>query len=96
MSETAAVQFYYGSREIIYGPQGVDLSNFCSVEKNIKRAVERTWECITNWLCKAFVVDLEHQYLSVMALINISDHVYWELVPLQGAPQWRSCIKNAC
>jgi hypothetical protein len=33
--------------------------------------------------------------LSVMALINISEHVYWELVPLEGTPQWRSFIRNA-
>jgi hypothetical protein len=31
-----------------------------------------------------------------MALINISEHVYWELVPLQGTPQWRSYVRNAC
>jgi hypothetical protein len=31
------VKIYYGIEEIIYGPQGVDLSNFSSVEKNIPR-----------------------------------------------------------
>jgi hypothetical protein len=31
-----------------------------------------------------------------MALINRSEHVYWELVPLEGTPQWRSFIRNAC
>jgi hypothetical protein len=35
-------------------------SNYSSIEKNVKRASERTWEDITNWLVKAFVVDLEH------------------------------------
>jgi hypothetical protein len=71
------------------------LSNYSSIEKNVKRAVERTWEGITNWLVKAFAVDLEHQCLSVMTLINRSEHVYWELVPL-GTPRWRSFIRNAC
>jgi hypothetical protein len=37
----------------LYGPQGVDLSNFSLVEKNVPRA-ERTWEVITNWLGKVF------------------------------------------
>jgi hypothetical protein len=72
------------------------LSNFSSIEKNVKIAAERTWEGITNWLVKAFVVYLEHQCLSVMALINKSEHVYWELVPLEGTPRWRSFIRNAC
>jgi hypothetical protein len=60
------------------------LSNFSSIEKNVKIAAERTWEGITNWLVKAFAVYLEHQCLSVMALINKSEHVYWELVPFEG------------
>jgi hypothetical protein len=62
MSESVPVKIYYGIGEIIYGPQGVDLSNFRPVEKNIPRAGERTWEVITNWLVKAFTVDLEHHY----------------------------------
>jgi hypothetical protein len=59
MSETVTVKLYYGIRKIICGPQGVDLSNFSSIEENVKRVAERTWEGITNWLVKA--VDLEHQ-----------------------------------
>jgi hypothetical protein len=31
-----------------------------------------------------------------MALINRSEHVYWELVPLKGTQRWRSFIRNAC
>jgi hypothetical protein len=38
MSESVAVKIYYGIGDIIYGPQGVDLSNFSLVEKNIPRA----------------------------------------------------------
>jgi hypothetical protein len=48
MSETICVHLYYGSREIIYGLDGVGLSNFNSVVKDVKRAVERTWNGITN------------------------------------------------
>jgi hypothetical protein len=32
----------------------------------------------------------------LMLLINRSEHVYWELVPLEGTPRWRSFIRNAC
>jgi hypothetical protein len=31
-----------------------------------------------------------------MALINRNEHVYWDLMSLQGTPQWRSFIRNAC
>jgi hypothetical protein len=96
MSESVTVKIYYGIGEIIYGPQGVDLSNYSSVEKNVPRAGERTWEAITNWMVKAFSVDLEHQCMSVMALINRSTPVYCELVALEGTPRWRGFIRNAC
>jgi hypothetical protein len=72
------------------------LSNFSSVEKNIPRAGERTWEVITNWLGKVFSVDFEHHCMSVMTLINRSTPVYWELVALEGTPRWRGFIRNAC
>jgi hypothetical protein len=61
MSETVTIKIYYGIGEIIYGPQGVYLSNYSSIEKNVPRAAERTWEAITNGLVRAFSVDLEHQ-----------------------------------
>jgi hypothetical protein len=96
MLESVTIKIYYGIGEIIYGPQGVDLSNFNSVEKNVPRAGERTWEVITNWLVKVFSVDLEHQCMSVMALINKSTPVYWELVALKGTPRWRGFIRNSC
>jgi hypothetical protein len=42
MSETVATKIYFGIDEIIYGPQGVDLSNYSSIEENVPRAGERT------------------------------------------------------
>jgi hypothetical protein len=42
MSETVATKIYFGIDEIIYCPQGVDLSNYSSIEKNVPRAGERT------------------------------------------------------
>jgi hypothetical protein len=44
-------------------------------------------------------MELEKLYMvhkELMSLINRSEHVYWELVPLEGTPRWRSFIKNAC
>jgi hypothetical protein len=95
MSETITIKLYYGIGEIIYGPQVVDLSNYSSIEKNVSRVGERTWEAITNWLVKSFSLNLEHQCMSVMVLINRSAPVYWELVALEGTPRWRSFIRNA-
>ena len=90
MSETVLVQLYYGYGEIRYGDEGVDLSSFNSVVKDVKRAVERTWEGITNWLYKAFSVDTENYDLSIMARLNRSYPIYWELIPIQGTRHWKS------
>jgi hypothetical protein len=45
---------------------------------------------------RAFHVDAEQHDLSIMALINISESLYWELMPLQGTEHWRSYIKTTC
>jgi hypothetical protein len=41
MSETTRVQLFYGSEEIRYGPEGVDLSLFKTVTRDLTRAEER-------------------------------------------------------
>ena len=48
MSETVRVQLFYGSGQVRYGREGVDLSNFSSIEKDVTKARQRTWEVITN------------------------------------------------
>jgi hypothetical protein len=45
---------------------------------------------------RAFHVDAEQHDLSIMALINISESLCWELMPVQGTEHWRSYIKTAC
>ena len=96
MSDTVRIHLYFGNGEIIYGEEGVDLSNYNTIEKDVKRAGQRTWEVITNWLYKTFSVDSEKYNMSIMARINRSEPVFWELMPLQGTGQWRSYIRNAC
>jgi hypothetical protein len=41
MSQTVQVQLFYGSGEIRYGPEGVDLSLFKTVDRDLTRAEER-------------------------------------------------------
>ena len=65
---------------------------FSSIVKDIKKAAERSWDAITNWLCRAFSLDSEQYRLSVMALFNRSTPVCWELMPLEGTTNWRSYI----
>ena len=54
MSDDLYFQVFYGSGEVRYGPEGVDLSEFSSITKKVPRARERTWISISNWLFKTF------------------------------------------
>jgi hypothetical protein len=45
---------------------------------------------------RAFHVDAEQHDLSIIALINRSESLCWELMPVQGIEHWRSYIKTAC
>jgi hypothetical protein len=58
------------------------LSEFDSVDHVIRRAASITRGSITNFF-RAFDVDAEQHDLSIMALINRSESLYWELMPLQ-------------
>jgi hypothetical protein len=95
MSDDLSVKLYFGNVRIRYGEHGVDLSEFDSVDHVIRRAASRTWGSITQFFW-AFHVDAEQHDLSIMALINRSESIYWELMPLQGTEHWRSYIKTAC
>jgi hypothetical protein len=59
MLETVLVQLYFGPGEVWYGPEGVDLTMFRTIVRNVKNVADRIWEAITTWLCKAFSVDSE-------------------------------------
>jgi hypothetical protein len=83
MSGDLNVKLYYSNGQIRYGEHGVDLSEFDSVDHVIRRATTRTWGSITQFF-RAFHVDAEQHDLSIMALINRSESLYWELMPLQG------------
>jgi hypothetical protein len=96
MSQTVQVQLFYGSGEIRYGPQGVDLSLFKTVIRDLTKAEERPWGVITNWLYKAFRKDEEQWKLLVVAVFNKSQVVFWELMHLEGTENWRRYVRSAC
>ena len=92
MSERLPFQVFYGSGDVRYGPEGVDLSDFSSFRKEVPRARERTWVSICNWLFKAFGLNREQHEISVMAVVNRREPIFWELLPLQGTQNWRNYV----
>ena len=72
MSDDLYFQVFYGSGEVRYGPEGVDLSELLD-HKKIPRARERTWISISNWLFKAFGLSRDEHEISVMAVVSRRD-----------------------
>ena len=70
MSDDLYFQVFYGSGEVRYGPERLDLSEFSSITKKGTRARERTWISISNWLYKAFVLSRDEHEISVMAVVS--------------------------
>ena len=83
---------FYGSGEVRYGPEGVDLSEFSSITKKIPRARERTWISISNWLFKAFGLNRDEHEIIVMAVVNRREQLFWERLPLEGTQNWRNYV----
>src|SRR6185436_5513409 len=92
MSDDLYFQVFYGSGEVRYGPEGVDLSEFSSITKKIPRARERTWISISNWLYKAFSLSRDEHEISVMAVVSRREPIFWQLLPLEVMQNWRNYV----
>jgi hypothetical protein len=96
MADAVSAKLYFDDVQIRYGEHGVDLSEFNSVDHVIRRAAERTLGSITNFFYRAFHVDAKQHDFFIMALINRSESLFCELMPLQDTEHWRFYIKQAC
>ena len=92
MSDDLYFQVFYGSGEVRYGPEGVDLTEFSSIIKKLPRAREMTWISISNWLFKAFGLNRDEHEISVMAVVSQREPVFWELLPLEEMQSWRNYV----
>jgi hypothetical protein len=81
MSDDLSVKLYFGNGQIRYGEHGVDLPEFNFVDHVLKKAASRSFRSIIQFL-RAFHVDAEQHDLSIMALINRSESLCWELMPV--------------
>ena len=92
MSDDLYFQMFYGSGEIRYGLEGVDLTEFSSITKKLPRTREMTWISITNWLFKGFGLNRDEHEISVMTVVSRREPVFWELLPLEGMQNWKNYV----
>ena len=96
MSEKLVFKIFYGEGEIIYGPNGVDLSGFPSISKGILRVNERTIQDVRNWMLRRFGLDPERHGLNLQGLVSrVRTGFYWELIDLNGTTIWRKYVEKA-
>jgi hypothetical protein len=95
-SEKGTFSIYYGEVNVIYGPNGVHLSEFNSAVRGITRPHERTFESLCNWLMSGLRINQETYTVSVQCVINRTTHaLIWELMPLASNNDWLSYLQNA-
>jgi hypothetical protein len=81
---------------VIYGPNGVDLSEFNCAVRGITRPHERTFESLCNWLMRGLRINQETHTVSVQCVINRTTHaLIWELMPLASNEDWLNYLQNA-
>ena len=68
MSNKIQFQVFFGDYDILYGPNGVDLSAFKCTSSSIDKPLERSFGSIQKWLQCRFRVDLETHVLTVSCL----------------------------
>jgi hypothetical protein len=61
-SEKGTFSIYYGEENVIYGPNGVDLSEFNRTVREITKPHERTFESLCNWLMSGLSINQETHY----------------------------------
>jgi hypothetical protein len=88
-SEKGTFSIYYGEENMIYGPNGVDLSEFNCAIREIIRPHERIFESLCNWLTSGLRINQETHSVSVQYVINRTTHtLIWELMPLASNDDW--------
>jgi hypothetical protein len=94
-SEKGIFSIYYGEGNMIYGLNGVDLSEFNCAVRGITRPHERAFESLCNWLMSGLRINQEIHSVSVQCVINRTTHaLIWELMPLSSNDDWLSYLQN--
>ena len=94
--EQDAVQVFYGDYNILYGPNGVDLSVFKCTSSAIDKPLERSFSSIYKWLQRGFRVDPETYVMTAHALVNWEvEGDLWELMMIHSTDDWQKYMQAA-
>ena len=96
MSSKMQFQVFYGDYNILYGPNGVDLSAFKRTSSGIDKPLERSFGSICKWLQRGFHVDPLIHVITVQSLVNWEvDSELWELMMIHSTDDWQKYMQAA-
>ena len=96
MSSKMQFQVFYGEYNVMYGPNGVDLSAFKRTSSGIDKPLERSFGSICKWLQRGFHVDPLTHVITVQSLVNWEvDSELWELMMIHSTDDWQKYMQAA-
>ena len=94
--EQDAVSSVFCNCNILYGPNGADLSAFKCTSSAIDKPLERSFGSIYKWLQRGFRVDPETHVMTVHALVNWEvEGDLWELMMIPSTDDWQKYMQEA-
>ena len=89
-------QVFYGEYNVMYGPNGVDLSAFKRTSSGIDKPLERSFGSICKWLQRGFRVDPLTHVITVQSLVNWEvESELWELMMIHSTDDWQKYMQAA-
>ena len=96
MSSKMQFQVFYGEYNVMYGPNGVDLSAFKRTSSGIDKPLERSFGSICKWLQRGFHVDPLTHVITVQSLVNWEvESELWELMMIHSTDDWQKYMQAA-
>src|SRR6185436_500405 len=96
MSSKMQFQVFFGDYNVLYGPNGVDLSTFKCTSSAIDKPLERSFGSIYKWLQRGFRVDPETHVTTVLSLVNWEvESGLWELMMIHSTDDWQKYMQAA-
>ena len=93
MSSKMQFQVFYGEYNVMYGPNGVDLSAFKCTSSAIDKPLERSFG---KWLQRGFRVDPLTHVITVQFLVNWElESELWELMMIHSIDDWQKYMQAA-
>ena len=78
-------QVFFGDYNVLYGPNGIDVSAFKCTSSAIDKPLEMSFGSICKWLQRGFRVDLLTHVMSVQSLVNWEvESDLWELMMIHS------------